>query len=298
MPNTLAHIGIQGIITRSIIKNADYKWILIGCVIPDAPWILQRIVRFFFEVNPYDLRLYSTVQSSLFFCIILSFFIATFAKKYWHAFALLSFNALLHLLIDALQTKWANGIHLLAPLDWRHINFGLFWPESIITYTLAAYGFIYFLIRWPDCFKSKSKLRLRSIPLIATLSLYLLLPLLFLSGPEKADNHFVKTLRMTEERRGKYIEVDRGKHLISNNTHYIKVYTGEEIEIEKIGTNNFNYISIQGTFIDNKLISVSNYHKHNVGFRDIASYMGLILVGLYLICNTCSQRWINFKNRS
>jgi hypothetical protein len=30
MPNTLAHIGVQTLVTRQIIDNADFKWILIG----------------------------------------------------------------------------------------------------------------------------------------------------------------------------------------------------------------------------------------------------------------------------
>lgn len=117
MPNTLAHIGIQGIATRSIIKDADYKWILIGCIIPDVPWILQRIVSVVFNVDLYALRLYATVQSSFFFCIILSLVLATFSKQYWRVFIILSTNSFFHLILDSLQTKWANGVHLFAPLN-------------------------------------------------------------------------------------------------------------------------------------------------------------------------------------
>jgi hypothetical protein len=35
MPNTLAHLGIQGVATLSWLKKADLKWIFIGCIIPD-----------------------------------------------------------------------------------------------------------------------------------------------------------------------------------------------------------------------------------------------------------------------
>ena len=144
MPNTLAHIGIQGLATRSIIKDADFKWIIIGCIIPDVPWILQRLVTIAFNVNLYDLRLYSTVQSSFFFCILLSFLLATLARQYWKVFIILSINSFFHLILDSLQTKWANGVHLFAPFDWHFINFGLFWPENIITYILTGFGFLYF----------------------------------------------------------------------------------------------------------------------------------------------------------
>ena len=100
VPNTLAHIGIQGLATRSIIKDADLKWVLVGCVIPDVPWIIQRLARLVSEVNPYELRLYATVQSSFFFCLILSLLLSTLSKTYWKTFTILSINAFFHLILD------------------------------------------------------------------------------------------------------------------------------------------------------------------------------------------------------
>lgn len=290
MPNTLAHIGIQGIATRSIIKDADYKWILIGCVIPDVPWILQRLIRVAFKMDLYDLRLYATVLSSFFFCIILSFLLATFSKQYWRVFIILSINSFLHLILDSLQTKWANGVHLFAPFNWRLINFGLFWPENILTYILTVFGFLYFWMKWPDSLKSKAELALRPVLLIIILSIYVFLPFFFLSGPEDADNHFVKTLRSVESRGGKYIEVDRAQYIINNKKNVLRTYAKEEIEVEGIKQNNSNIVSIQGRFIHNKLIRVSNYHPHCVIFRDIASYAGLFLVLFYWLCNVLNKK--------
>lgn len=289
MPNTLAHIGIQGLATRSIIKDADYKWIYIGCIVPDAPWILQRFVRVAFSVDPYDLRLYATVQSSFLFCIILSFLLATFAKQYWRVFIILSINSFLHLILDSLQMKWANGVHLFAPFDWQFINFGLFWPENVITYILTAFGILYFWMKWPDRVKSKAELAFRPIPLILILLIYVSLPFLFLSGPEDADNHFVKTLRSVETREGKYIEVDRAKYITKNKKNMLRTYAKEEIEVEGINQNNSNNVSIKGTFIHNKLIRVSNYHTHHDIFRDIASYAGLLLVLFYWFCSILNK---------
>ncbi len=65
MPNTLAHLGVQGLTTRSLLKDADYKWIYLGCIIPDLPWILQRIVMYVYPgIDPYDLRLFVIIQST------------------------------------------------------------------------------------------------------------------------------------------------------------------------------------------------------------------------------------------
>jgi len=43
MPNTLAHIAIQAPLTRLGMKEAPLQWIAVGCIIPDIPWIVQRI---------------------------------------------------------------------------------------------------------------------------------------------------------------------------------------------------------------------------------------------------------------
>ena len=45
MPNTLAHLAINGLATRSLIRGANLKWIFLGAIIPDIPWILQRVVK-------------------------------------------------------------------------------------------------------------------------------------------------------------------------------------------------------------------------------------------------------------
>ena len=69
MPNTLAHLGVQGIATRSVLRDADLKWIYLGCIIPDVSWIIQRLVRYVIpNIDLYDLRLYAIVQASLLFC--------------------------------------------------------------------------------------------------------------------------------------------------------------------------------------------------------------------------------------
>ena len=102
MPNTLAHLGVQGIATRSWLTKAELKWIFIGCIIPDLPWILQRLIWICFpNIERYGLRLFAAIQSSLFFCLILSFALAAFAKRFWKVFIILFINSLLHLLLDA-----------------------------------------------------------------------------------------------------------------------------------------------------------------------------------------------------
>ena len=281
MPNTLAHIGIQGFTTRPFLTNSDIKWIYLGCIIPDIPWILQHIVKFAgMGVNLYDLRLYSVVQSSLLFSVILSFAIAMFSIYYWKTFAILSINSLLHLLLDACQIKWANGVQLFAPFSWKLTNFGFFWPESIPTYLLTAIGLLFFILMWKKAISGELDLKfnssLKSIGLILLLVVYLISPFLLLNESEKQDNHFVHTLRNYEDREGKYIELDRKGYDPSSKK--IESFSNEEINVKGIVLKKSEIISVRGTFINPDTILVSEYHVHNNLLRDGASYVGLSLI--------------------
>ena len=40
MPNSLVHFAVQGVVTRSVLRDADIKWVFLGCIIPDVPWII------------------------------------------------------------------------------------------------------------------------------------------------------------------------------------------------------------------------------------------------------------------
>jgi hypothetical protein len=283
MPNTLAHIGVQSLVTRKIVKNAEFKWILIGCIVPDLPWIMRRIIVMMVNIDPFDLKLYAIVQSTFLFCLFFCLFLSTLSTKFWRTFSILSLNVFFHLILDALQIKWGNGVHLFAPINWNIYNLGLFWPESTVTYLLTSLGLIYFWYNWR---KGTNVSVIRVIrPYLASVLLiaYLLLPLLFLTGPENANNHFIMTLKDQEHRVGQYIEIDRAGYLTKNEEGFVKPFSGELIKVKGILKEHSGEISIKGRFISNDFIDISEYHFHNTIFRDWASYIGLALVIIYLI---------------
>jgi hypothetical protein len=297
MPNTLAHIGSQGFLTHPFLKNSDIKWIYLGCIIPDIPWIFQRIVKVILPgINLYDLRLYSIIQSSLLFCIILSMVLAMLSINYWKTFIILSINSLLHLVIDACQIKWANGVHLLAPFNWKLTIFSFFWPESITTYFLTVLGFVFFIIMWKKGITGEWDLKLNSpvryAGLILLLIVYLIVPFFLLDLPEKQDNHFVHTLRNYNEREGKYIELDR--KFYESSKHKIESISDEKINLKGIELDKSCVVSIKGAFVAQDTIKVTKYHIHNDLFRDGASYVGLVLILMFWI-NVVVRRLMTYK---
>ncbi len=296
MPNTLAHLGVQGLTTRALLKDADYKWIYVGCIIPDLPWILQRVVASAYpSINPHDLRLYVIIQASFCFCLILSAAFAALSVNYWKAFAILCFNSFLHLFLDACQIKWANGVHFLAPFNWHLTNFGFFWPESLPTYILTIFGISYLVWNWrravviPINITWRSAIRL--FALIALAAGYFTLPFLLIDGPERADNHFVKTLRTHHDRPGQHIELDRNFYLHHQSGGVIRTFAGEELSVDGMKLEHPASVSVKGSFVTEDQIHVSQYHVHSNWFRNYSSYLGLFLVSILFIIALVRQKF-------
>lgn len=282
MPNTLAHIGINGLVTRKLIKDADLKWVYLGVVIPDLPWILQRIVLATIPtvLDVYDLRLYCVAQASLFISLTLCAAFASFSNKPVQCFNILSLGALLHYALDSIQIKWANGVNVLAPFDWELFNVGLFWPESNVNYALSAGGLLYWL--WHAKSASCGPWNIHIFPLkrivfaLFMTSFYLLLPVIFLDGPASVNAHFTTTLRNGPEINDP-VEFDRADLLIKRQSPAIKPFTGQEFIASGLMAKDEQLISIKGHFDGDKSVVIEKYHIHS-RFRDYASYLGLSLI--------------------
>jgi hypothetical protein len=282
MPNTLGHLGVQTFLTRSAFKKSDLIWIYIGLLIPDFPWILQRIIKAVLPgADLYDIRLYCVIHASLFFSLVLAASLTLISADFKKVFSLLSLNVLLHLILDSFETKWGNGIQLFVPFNWSIINFGFFWPESIPVYLITAVGLVYILMKWKDALEpsilfrfNKNRIIFSSIILI----MYLIIPLFLIGEAEGANNHYIETLRNADQHGGKYFEVDRGTYEKSKEvekfiTPFKKEYKVIGKELSGQGT-----MSIKAKFLTEDEIEIIDYHFHSAPLRDIPSYMGLLLI--------------------
>ena len=278
MPNTLVHFGIQTLASKVVFRPADVKWIGLACLIPDLPWITQRLIHPLTIVDPIDLRLYVIIQSTLFFSLILAAGISLQVKNSGKIFLLLGFNCLFHLLLDPTQIKWANGSHLLAPFSWQLINFNCYWPEQFPSLLLTMTGLVIFpIFAWHDRHRKMVFFmdRKRQTVGFLLIAIYFLLPLLLFNGPLQANNHFSATLNNSTDRKGAYIEIDRSSYLAKKRT--IEAITNEQLKLEgKLPENNCT-LSVQGKFTNNNTILVSKYHVHSP-MRDIYSTSGIIML--------------------
>ena len=283
MPNTLVHLLVGTMATKPIFPTIDYKWIFLGAIIPDLPWIGQRLVRLVLpDLSPIDVRLYVAIQSALFASIILCAAFALLSRVRLQIFSALSIGVIVHLLLDATQTKWGNGVLLFAPFRWEMINFGLYWPEHWITITATLLGGavgLFALLKappgqWDFIVPSLSHSTLILVFLLA----YTFAPLPFLVGAERSDLHFADTLRQTEERAGRLIEVDRRNIEIDGTGVQLMHWTGEELFLHGALPDKTGVYSIRGTFVSPEVIEVREIYRHQAELRDYASYVGLLLV--------------------
>ncbi len=81
-------------------------------------------------------------------CLLLSFFFAEAERK--QVFVSLIAGSSLHLFLDLFQKHLQPGYTLLFPFSWRAFEFGLLWPETIVSMVplwLVIRGAIEFLSR-------------------------------------------------------------------------------------------------------------------------------------------------------
>ena len=289
MPNTLAHFGVQGVATRVLIPKADVKWIFLGCIVSDIPWILRRLSAVFWPgVDPYSLQLYTIVQASLAVCLLLSAALALVSRRPLVVFTVLGLNSILGLFLDALQTKWGNGVHLFAPFSWEMLNLGFFWPESVANYSLTIFGlglFLWLALRSPGRPIGLSFQRPRRLFLaLGLIVAWALSPLAFLGGPESADNQSLQTLRSTDSRIGRSIEFDRQALIVEDGQQFLRTYAGEYLAVVGEPLGSPGTVSVRATFVDDQTIRVNDLHRHMGDWRDRTSILGLsLLLGLWIV---------------
>jgi len=297
LPNTLCHIGIQLPLNRLVGGKKYLLWVIIACIIPDLPWITLKVLIVIGFFDPYDLRLYCTAQASLFFCLFLSAALACTTRQTSRIFLILAGNCLLHLLLDPLEIKWGNGVHLFAPSTWAMFHLDLVWPEHPVVLVFTLVGFFLLLFSWR---------RMAAAPLgiawsptkwtvgLVFLGLYLAGPLLFLDRLEETDTYYLHTLRLTAERPGKTIEFDRVHYNAQDKT--VKTFAGERIFVTGSQPDRSGRVSFRGRFLTPGSIAADSFHYHP-DERDIASLIGLFMACTLLLHSVLLSHFQARKNQ-
>ncbi len=289
MPNTLCHIALQGAACERLLPPAAFLWVLIGCILPDIPWVELHLLQALNILDPYTLRYYCTAQASLFFCALLAGTIAAFIRQSQAVFFILLGNSLLHLLLDSLQIKWGNGVNIIAPFDWHLFSAALIWTDTLATRLITIAGFFYFILVWKKRAAAAHKQyhitlpkgKKRYIALCCLLG-WLFAPFLFFPAMEQDNTYSLHTLQLVNKRAGKAIAFDRVKYDAEKKE--ITIFSGEQITITGQIPVDSGIISLRGSFTAPHTVESNAFHAHG-SFRDKASIVGLFLTCLF-ICHS------------
>jgi hypothetical protein len=210
------------------------------------------------------------------------------------AFALLAGNAFLHLLLDALQTKWGNGVHLLAPFSWHTWIVGWFWPESGPTWLLTGLGAGVAVLAFVDVRRRAARGawpgRTRWLASAALLAAYLAFPWLVRDAVVAADVHSLQTLAHPELRAGREAAFDRAWLEVRDDGE-ARLYALGGVVVRATGAlpERSSNVSARGRFSDAQTIVLQEVHVH--GFpRAAASYAGLAVVAAVLAVGWIPRR--------
>ena len=118
--------------------------------------------------------------------------------------------------------------------------------------------------------------------------LYLWLPSFFLAEPWDADTGYCRTLFLRGERPGHAIEFDRAAFISTPEGGYLDLpLSGERIALVGVPLGGDASLSVRGVFVAPQVVDVAAYRVEPKTCGDVASYLGLIYIGLS--CMTLSR---------
>ena len=308
MPGTFVHLGVQlggaGLAARGRLGRDAACWTVLGCLVPDLPWIAQRALRplLLGRVDGelfYSLRLHAVVQSSLLFSLVLATALALLWARPGRAWQWIAVGCLGHLLLDALQIKWANGVVLAAPISWRTLRFDLFWPESPWSLLPTLFGvavWLYWMIRlWrrggPGLELARGAARRRRLGVgLVLLVVWSLGPLAFLGAAQRDGVHYVEVLRQTERRPGRTVEIARAAYGVDAEGPWVRTMTEEVLRVPGLerwpglldpGVAARSRLSLRGRFVDAATLEPLAARRHPVGVRAGGGLAGVLADRVY-----------------
>lgn len=289
-------MGVHGALLRSSSGRAEVLWIYVGAIIPDIGWILQRLIRQMpVDIDPLRLLSYAAVLSSLAACLIASAAVAALTVRRGRVFCLLATGSLLHLLMDAAEIKWANGVLLLAPFSWTMTTWDLFQQDGAFVLAATAGSLLFVIWAWRAGILEINRAMWRLSPAALSTAaglvlLFFLWPLPWIDAPTEHGLYDSDVIRDAESRAGRPLELDRARYFSDRNE--IRIFTGEFIKIENFSAPADTLVSLRGVFQEPGLLRVDQAIIHHPWQRTATVLAGLGLFALFIMHAAC-RRFFN-----
>lgn len=286
MPSTLTHVALQTPLFVTLFGRSAWPWALLGCVLADVGWILQRAFKLAWpgeQLVFYDVRLAAVAWSSLLATLLLSAALAVWARRAGRAFLLLSLGATAHLALDAVQLRWGNGVHFALPLQWQAWSPGKLPPDHAAWHVLALVGLTGLVLRarpseWDQELVLGGKRLAISVLLLAS---YVLAPIGLRERLAAADVHSVETLR-SSARAGLDVELYRAHYFpatADEGAFFLTMVSEPLTVVSGFESPRRERVSIKARFVSDDAVEVLAAHVHPNSRRSALSVVGLIVLG-------------------
>ena len=128
MPDLITHLSVSYLFNKPL-KAIRYSTLFYcGAVLPD---LATRAVSIPYHPAEFAVYPLHTPLGVVLLCLLLSFFFAEAERK--QVFISLIAGSSLHLFLDLFQKHMQPGYTLLFPFSWKAFEFGLLWPETIVS---------------------------------------------------------------------------------------------------------------------------------------------------------------------
>ena len=288
MPNTLAHIGAQLPIGKAIRRNWDPRWIVLGLLLPDLPWILQRVALAVLPtLSPISIRAYVVVLSTPVFCTVLAAAIACCFEKGRTIFWILFSQSIIHLLLDAFQQKGGVGIPFLAPFSWHTYSFPAYSMNGWVTNLLTLSGLVILLlllagrIHFPKLNRLLIDKPLNLLLSLGLVAIYFSGPLLLHNGVMDANVHDLKLWKGDMPRVGETVHFDRARYVPGDPGTIQDDFNPVPIPIIGVDFPHKTKISTEAVFINEDTLWTATYVVHPKGLRFSYTIVGLLGILLF-----------------
>ncbi len=275
MPDWIVHIAIA-LLIAAVFKINNWKFILIGSILPDFPRVLLIMLNFlgFNEINSF--LILEPLHTPL-INILESLAIALIFTNPLQNFLKVLLGVSTHLFSDYLQFAGKFGHLLLYPFSYKQFSLGLFYGGNVI---ISIFGAIILITSIYFLRNQKNNLVLNKKPLYSLIPLIIILLFMFSTSDNMLENnvHGTDFILNPEKYNNQEVSLYHSRVVSLNSAveemdNIIQIKTDEELELN-------SFITISGIYKDNKIYVQEIFHNNEN--KLYFSLIGL-LIFIYLI---------------
>jgi hypothetical protein len=299
LPSLMVHYGTTLLAGWPVRHQSVTTALLLGATWPDVPWMALRVLDLWSpDELRIPLRLYAQAFHTPLMCLWGGLIFACFMQRPRPQALAFIGAAWFHLVLDAFQTRYGNGVALLYPFSWRVYDFELFWPDGTIGLILLAMSTAVVLHAF---WKGLEPLHLRRPSWLRVTALtlgYLLMPLATWHAAFDANVFNALFIYFPSALEGKEVGFERNA-LVSSKPPRLRTWYDHHLALDQVPdeARPGDVVSLRGTYGEGQL-KVRQFHIHSLDLHStpsIVAFVMLVLAFWRAQANAPRRLWANLR---